>query len=283
MNSGKPAKWGDLGIRTASSLILIPAVIACAWLGGFWFKGLVLLLTGLIAHEWVSIVHPKNTSQYAFQYALHMAAATCGTLFLDMFGVEIAFLAILALALASGLMVGFGNSMPSKWSYFGVFYVGFPAIAFTLLRSDPTYGFSAILWIFLIVWAADILAYFAGRTIGGPKLAPVISPKKTWSGLGGAVAGSTLASTIFATTFLLNGISALAVLAAGLALVEQVGDLFESALKRFHGVKDSGTLIPGHGGVIDRVDGLIAVAVFAAVFGLFRDNGISAARGLLQW
>ena len=279
MNSGRSAKWGDLGIRTASSLILIPAVIACAWYGGFWFKGLVLLLAGLIAHEWVSIVHPKNITQYA----LHMAAAICGTLFPDMFGVGIALLAILALALASGLLVRFGNSASSKWRYFGVFYVGFPAIAFTLLRSDPTYGFSAILWIFLIVWAADILAYFAGRTIGGPKLAPVISPKKTWAGLGGAVAGSTLASSIFAYTFQLNGISALAVLAASLALVEQVGDLFESALKRFHGVKDSGTLIPGHGGVIDRVDGLIAVAVFAAVFGLFRDNGISAARGLLQW
>ena len=279
MNSGRSAKWGDLGIRTASSLILIPAVIACAWYGGFWFKGLVLLLAGLIAHEWVSIVHPKNITQYA----LHMAAAICGTLFPDMFGAEIALLAILALALASGLMVRFGNSGSNKWRYFGVFYVGIPAIAFTLLRSDPTYGFSAILWIFLIVWAADILAYFAGRTIGGPKLAPVISPKKTWAGLGGAVAGSTLASSIFAYTFQLNGISDLAVLAASLALVEQVGDLFESALKRFHGIKDSGNLIPGHGGVIDRVDGLIAVAVFAAVFGLFRDNGISAARGLLQW
>ena len=279
MNSGKSAKWSDLGIRTASALILIPAVIACAWLGGFWFKGLVLLLAGLIAHEWVSIVHPKNTSQYA----LHMAAAICGALLPDLFGVEIALLAIFALGLASGLMVRFADSVSSKWSYFGVFYVGFPAIAFTLLRTDSTYGFVAILWIFLIVWAADILAYFAGRTIGGPKLAPVISPKKTWAGLGGAVAGSTLASSIFAYTFQLNGISALAVLAASLALVEQVGDLFESALKRFHGVKDSGALIPGHGGVIDRVDGLIAVAVIAAVFGLFRDNGISAARGLLQW
>jgi phosphatidate cytidylyltransferase len=97
------------------------------------------------------------------------------------------------------------------------------------------------------------------------------------------VAGSTLASSIFAYTFHLNGIFALAVLAGSLAFMEQAGDLFESALKRFHGVKDSGALIPGHGGVIDRVDGLIAVAVFAAVFGLFRDNGISAARGLLQW
>jgi phosphatidate cytidylyltransferase len=180
-------------------------------------------------------------------------------------------------------MVRFGNAVSSKWSYLGICYVGFPALAFTLLRNDPGFGFAAILWIFLIVWAADSLAYFAGRTIGGPKLAPMISPKKTWAGLGGAVAGSTLVSSIFAYTFHLNGILALAILAGCLAVVEQAGDLFESSLKRFHGVKDSGALIPGHGGVIDRVDGLIAVAVTAALIGLLHGQGVSAARGLLQW
>jgi phosphatidate cytidylyltransferase len=279
MTPAKPAKWSDLGTRTISALILIPAVIACAWFGGLWFKGFVLLLAGLIAHEWVNIVHPKNVAQYA----LHMASALCGTMLPDMFGAEIALLAILALALISALMVRFRNAASSKWSYLGICYVGFPALAFTLLRKDPDFGFAAILWIFLIAWAADILAYFAGRTIGGPKLAPVISPKKTWAGLGGAVAGSTLVSSIFAYTFHLNGILALAVLAGCMAIVEQAGDLFESSLKRFHGVKDSGALIPGHGGVIDRVDGLIAVAVAAALIGLLHSQGVSTARGLLQW
>jgi len=275
----KPAKWSDLGPRTISALILIPAVIACAWFGGLWFKGFVLLLAGLIAHEWVSIVHPKN----AAQYTLHMASALCGTILPDMYGPQIALLAIAALVLISGLMVRFGNAISSKWSYLGICYVGFPALAFTLLRNDPGFGFAAILWIFLIVWAADTLAYFAGRIIGGPKLAPKISPKKTWAGLGGAVAGSTLVSSIFAYTFHLNGILALAILAGCLAVVEQAGDLFESSLKRFHGVKDSGAIIPGHGGVIDRVDGLIAVAVVAALIGLLHGQGVSTARGLLQW
>ncbi len=156
-------------------------------------------------------------------------------------GFEYALMVILGLALVSGVDGPFaGNSAASKWSYFGIFYVGFPALAFILLRGDPDYGFAAILWIFLIVWSADTLAYFAGRIIGGPKLAPSISPKKTWAGLGGAVAGSALVSIIFAYVTHLNGIWALAILAACLALVEQAGDLFESSLKRFHGVKDAG-------------------------------------------
>jgi phosphatidate cytidylyltransferase len=279
MTPVKPATWSDLGTRTISALILIPVVLACLWFGGLWFKGFVLLLAGLIAHEWVNIVHPKNIAQYA----LHMASALCGAMLPEMYGPFIALLPILGLALISGLMVRFGNAVSSKWSYLGICYVGFPALAFTLLRNDPDFGFIAILWIFLIVWAADILAYFAGRTIGGPKLAPAISPQKTWAGLAGAVAGSTLVSSIFAYTFQLNGIFALAILAGCLAVVEQAGDLFESSFKRFHRVKDSGALIPGHGGVIDRVDGLIAVAVAAAMIGLLHDQGISAARGLLQW
>jgi phosphatidate cytidylyltransferase len=279
MTPVKRANWSDLGTRTLSALILIPAVIACAWFDGIWFRGFVLLLAGLIAYEWVSIVHHKNIAQYA----LHLASAICGTLLPDMYGPQIALLGILGLALISGLMVRFGNAVSSKWSYLGICYVGFPALAFTLLRNDPDFGFAAVLWIFLIVWAADILAYFAGRIIGGPKLAPMISPKKTWAGLGGAVAGSTLVSSIFAYAFHLNGVLALAILAGCLAVVEQAGDLFESSLKRFHGVKDSGALIPGHGGVIDRVDGLIAVAIAAALIGFLHNQGVSTARGLLHW
>ena len=273
------AKWGDLGVRTASAVVLIPAVIACAWFGGIWFKGFVLLLAGLIAHEWTAMVHPRNPAQYA----LHLGAALCGAVLPDWVGVGIALLVILGLALVSIFLARKEDPDASKWRYFGIFYVGFPALSFILLHRDSHYGFAAILWVFLVVWSADILAYFAGRIIGGPKLAPVISPKKTWAGLGGAVAGSALISFIFAWITQLNGIWTLAILAGCLAVVEQAGDLFESSLKRFHGVKDSGRLIPGHGGVIDRVDGLIAVAVAAALIGVFHEQGANAARGLLRW
>ena len=273
------AKWGDLGVRTASAVVLIPAVIACTWFGGIWFKGFVLLLAVLIAHEWASMVHPKNPAQYA----LHMGAALCGAILPDLVGVGIALLVILGLAGVSIFMACNERSGSSKWSCLGIFYVGFPTLALILLRGDSHYGFAAVLWVFLVVWSADILAYFAGRIIGGPKLAPVISPKKTWAGLGGAVAGSALVSFIFACVTQLNGVWSLAILAGCLAVVEQAGDLFESSLKRFHGVKDSGKLIPGHGGVIDRVDGLIAVAVAAALIGVFHEQGANAARGLLRW
>ncbi len=273
------AKWGDLGVRTASALVLIPAVIACAWFGGIWFKGFVLLLSGLIAHEWTSMVHPRNFSQYA----LHMGAALCGAVLPDLVGVGIALLLVLGLALVSIFMARREDPDASMWRYLGIFYAGLPALALILLRADSHYGFAAILWVFLVVWSADTVAYFAGRIMGGPRLAPVISPKKTWAGLGGAVAGSALVSFIFANVTQLDGVWTLAILAGSLAVVEQAGDLFESSLKRFHGVKDSGRLIPGHGGVIDRVDGLIAVTVAAALIGVFHEQGANAARGLLHW
>ena len=273
------AKWGDLGVRTASALVLIPAVIACAWFGGIWFKGFVLLLGGLIAHEWASMVHPRNFAQYT----LHMGAALSGAVLPDSAGVGIALLVILGLALVSIFMARKEDPDSSKWRYLGIFYVGFPALALILLRADSHYGFAAILWVFLVVWSADTVAYFAGRIIGGPRLAPAISPKKTWAGLGGAVAGSALISFIFAWVTQLDGVWTLAIIAGCLAFVEQAGDLFESSLKRFHGVKDASKLIPGHGGVIDRVDGLIAVAVAAALIGVFHEQGANAARGLLHW
>jgi phosphatidate cytidylyltransferase len=191
--------------------------------------------------------------------------------------------AVLGLAVLSGLMVRYGDTPKSGWSYLGIFYVAFPGMALVVLRQDAVYGFGAILWVFLIVWAADILAYFSGRIVGGPRLAPRISPKKTWAGLAGAIIGSAFASFLVGHFMGLGRVWPLAVLAGALAIVEQAGDLFESLLKRHHGVKDSGRLIPGHGGVIDRVDGLIFVAVVAALVGFCRGQGLSAAQGLLLW
>ncbi len=279
MSVAFPTKWGDLAVRTGSAIVLIPLVVFCVWEGGIAFLLFVALLGILIAHEWTMIVFPQNL----FQYSLHIGAAICGVLLTYFLDAWTGLASVLIIALISGLSVRFGDGAKSYWSYAGVFYVGLPCISFTLLRANESYGAAAILWIFLIVWGADILAYFAGRTIGGPKLAPRISPKKTWAGLGGAVAGSAIMSIVFAKYMGLNGILALAGLAAIFAVVEQAGDLFESSLKRYFGVKDSGRLIPGHGGVIDRVDGLIAVVIAAAAIGFFHAQGRSPAEGLLLW
>ena len=273
------AKWTDLGVRSLSAALLIPAVLADVWVGGIWFNLFVALLAVLVAHEWTNMVHGRGSAQFA----LHAAAALGGALLPLEAGIWGAVTAVCLLWAASALLAGFQAGPKAAWIYLGVPYAGFPAMAVVLLRADPLYGAVAILWCLAIVWAADTLAYFAGRGIGGPKLAPVISPKKTWAGLGGAIAGSAAASALVAAFAGLPAVAALTLLAGILALFEQAGDLFKSALKRHYGVKDSGNLIPGHGGVIDRLDGLIAVAVAAAIIGLLRGGMESTGRGLLLW
>jgi phosphatidate cytidylyltransferase len=192
-------------------------------------------------------------------------------------------IAIAVLWILSAIAARLQNPVNTSWSYLGIPYVGLPAVALALLRNDPSHGLSAIVWVMVAVWSADTLAYFAGRIIGGPKLAPAISPKKTWAGLGGAVAGSAIASALFCWYAGYGGVAALAAIAGALAIVEQGGDLFKSAWKRHYGVKDSGDLIPGHGGVIDRVDGLVAVAMAAALIGYLRSGTEATATGLLVW
>jgi phosphatidate cytidylyltransferase len=137
-------------------------------------------------------------------------------------------------------------------------------MAFVILRGESQSGMLTMMWLFAVVWAADICAYFAGRLIGGPRLAPVISPKKTWAGLLGAIAGGIVAGIGVAYGMDLASLISLGLLGGVLGLIEQLGDLFESALKRHYGLKDSGRLIPGHGGVLDRVDGLVAAALVLA-------------------
>lgn len=279
-SAAQSPKWADLGVRALSAIVLIPVVLLDVWAGGIWFKLFAALLGVLMAHEWVVMSHRADS----LQFALHAAAAMCGALLPIEVGVLPALIAILVLWFLSAVLAHyFHPSQGVIWRYIGVPYVSIPAMALVLLRNDAHYGVQAIIWIMLMVWAADTLAYFAGRMIGGPKLAPVLSPKKTWAGLGGAIVGSALASILFAQWLGIPHVAVLGVIAGCLALVEQAGDIFKSALKRHYGVKDSGRLIPGHGGVIDRVDGLVAVATVVAIIGLLRGGLDATAQGILVW
>jgi phosphatidate cytidylyltransferase len=281
------SRWADLGIRTASSLILIPAVLLDIWYGGVWFELFAAFLGILIAHEWCVIAHPKSSSQFAF----HALAALCAAFLPEEAGLRPALFWIFAIWALAVVFCAFRDGEKSFWRYAGVPYAALPVLALVMLRGGGTLGLLAIVLLMLIVWAADIFAYFAGRIIGGPKLAPVLSPKKTWAGLMGAIGGAVLIAFVFVRSYAgLSGTPqgqfnawALMPLAGLLALVEQAGDIFESAFKRHYGVKDSGTLIPGHGGVMDRLDGLIFVAVVAAVIGVMRAGEATPAQGLLLW
>jgi phosphatidate cytidylyltransferase len=273
------AKWGDLGVRTLSAAVLIPAVLADVWAGGIWFHLFVALIGILMALEWVTIVHRGSP----VQFALHAAGAMCGALLPLDVGLAGGLAAIAVIAVLSAVIAVVEDGQGPAWRYLGVVYVSLPPVAFVILRDDPVHGVAAIVLVMLMVWAADTFAYFAGRLIGGPKLAPVISPRKTWAGLIGAMAGSALAAYLVSNMLGLPSALILVLIAAVLAIIEQAGDLFKSAMKRHYGVKDSGRLIPGHGGVIDRVDGLVAVAAAAAIIGALRAGVEHAGTGLLVW
>jgi phosphatidate cytidylyltransferase len=169
------------------------------------------------------------------------------------------------------------------WLAAGVAYAAVLLFAPLILRRDPMLGFAAIVFLFAVVWATDIAAYFAGRALGGPKLWPAVSPKKTWSGAAGGTLGGIAAGVL---TVKLMGISVapmLILVACLLSVAAQAGDLLESAVKRHFGAKDAGSIIPGHGGLMDRLDGFLTAAAAAAMVGLLRGGIEDPARGLLVW
>jgi phosphatidate cytidylyltransferase len=270
-------KWTDLGVRAASAAVLIPAVLLDVWMGGIWFSLFMAFLGLLMAHEWTNIVHERSSTQFA----LHALAALCA----GFLPAEIGVLPSIAVVFGLTAIGLFANAMRDRtrsvFAYSGIPYVALPVLALVLLRDNAQWGLHAIMWLMLVVWATDTFAYFAGRMIGGPKLAPKLSPKKTWAGLIGGMVGAAVVSIIYSVVYLPSWFAP-AVVAAGLAVIAQLGDIFESGLKRFYNVKDSGTLIPGHGGVLDRVDGLVAAGVAAALVGFAR-NSNSLAEGLLLW
>jgi phosphatidate cytidylyltransferase len=271
------SKWSDLGVRSLSAALLIPAVLLDIWHGGIWFELFMGFLGILMAHEWTNIAHARSSSQFA----LHAAAALTAAFLPREIGVMTTLVVIFLLSAAGIALSAYQAREKKVWSYVGIPYVALPVLSLVLLRADATWGVHAIMWLMLVVWATDTFAYFAGRIIGGPKLAPLLSPKKTWAGLLGGMAGAAIISTIYGVWYLPT-VWQLALVAAILAAIAQAGDIFESALKRHFNVKDSGVLIPGHGGVLDRVDGLAVAGIAAAAIGFAR-HAEALAQGLLLW
>ncbi|RMF08328.1 MAG: phosphatidate cytidylyltransferase [Alphaproteobacteria bacterium] len=175
-----------------------------------------------------------------------------------------------------------GSRRQAYLSALGMLLFAGPALSLLYVRSDPQYGLAACLFVFAIVWGADTSAYLFGRLIGGPKLAPAISPGKTWAGFLAGLAVPALIGYAFARTLASDAPMQLSLVALALALVAQLGDLLESATKRKFGVKDSSALIPGHGGLLDRVDGLLSASAAAALLALTR-NMASPGSALLIW
>ncbi len=168
------------------------------------------------------------------------------------------------------------------WRVAGMIYATVAFFAPVMLRADINHGFAALVFLFAIVWMTDIMGYAIGRLVGGAKLWQVVSPNKTWSGAIGGMAGA-LAAGIALAIWLSLAVLPIAILSVILSMVAQAGDLFESALKRRFGAKDTGHLIPGHGGLMDRLDGFIAAALMAAMIGIVRGGFSAAATGLLVW
>jgi phosphatidate cytidylyltransferase len=276
----KPVR-SELVLRINSALVLAGLTLALTYAGPYTFAVLILSATALMSWEWSRVVRGIGVDViFALQTVAITAAGYC-TLKNYPMTLSIAIIAA-ATWLAFRLHKIARLRSDPWWSAAGVYYAGFPAIALIAIRQDPEYGFHAILYLFLVVWSADTGAFFIGRLIGGPKLAPRISPNKTWSGFIGGALFASVAGMLFAWWFGHTSIPTVAGLSIALAVISQGGDLGESFLKRFFGVKDSSGLIPGHGGVLDRLDGLVFAAIGAGIIAAAADP-LKPGRALLVW
>jgi len=268
----RPTPARELMMRIASAFVLAPGVIYLVYLGGWPFTGLVMLAALLMIYEWARLVRGSHLNA---DYVIHAITAIIAV---ALAGAGQPILALLAAftGFAIGLGVVVMRGQGKRWPMIGFPYILLPCIAVVWLRSGGEWGMLTLYWLLAVVWATDIMAFVTGRTFGGPKLAPHLSPSKTWSGLLGGVAGAAVAGALTSVFLDLQVGWLLAMLSGMIAVIAQIGDIAESALKRYANVKDSGALIPGHGGVLDRVDGLIFAAVAAAMVALI---GVLAEEG----
>ncbi|HZD63671.1 MAG TPA: CDP-archaeol synthase [Xanthobacteraceae bacterium] len=270
-------RGSELALRVCSALVLVPLAIATAYLGGwpfdlFWGAAAIGVLW-----EWSSLVARNEQLSVLLaggaSLALAVVLVATGHVLPALIVVAVGALGAASLTLAER----------RTWVAGALPYAGALAMGPIILRSDGEQGFLAVLFLFAIVWTTDIGAYFAGRALGGPKLVPGVSPNKTWAGAIGGLLASVLAALVVAKMAALTSLFALAMLAVVLSVSAQAGDLFESFLKRRFNAKDSSHLIPGHGGLMDRLDGFVTASVAAVMIGLARGGFEAPGRGLLVW
>jgi phosphatidate cytidylyltransferase len=253
---------GDIGLRAASAVVLAPAAVLAIWAGGVWFLGLMLLACALLSVEWAMMSAARAWRVMAGAVGFGLFAAVISA---HVEQLSLALVMLVFCAAAAGLFAR-SRGQEALDAAYGVLYLGWPAVLLIWLRDGSSaVGLYWTVFAFAIAWASDIMAYLAGSTFGGPKLWPRFSPNKTWSGFIGGLAAGTTAGALMAH-FLDMGLGPIAgaVLGLAAAVATMAGDLWESALKRRYGVKDAGKLIPGHGGLLDRVDGLMFGAVVVA-------------------
>jgi phosphatidate cytidylyltransferase len=255
---GQPAPGSDLPTRFAMGVVMIAVACLVTWFGGWPFRALVVIAAAIMLVEWADM--HKVPRLWAWVGGLLAAGILLGAA--EYFYPntaeegELAWLSF-APALGAALLLGLASrSVAMGW---GFAYVVIPSFALVVMSWVSEVAFGLVFWVLIVTWATDIFAYFAGRGFGGPKLAPRISPNKTWAGLIGGMAGAALFGWLTARYFELD--APFPWVGAAMGLIAQLGDLYESWEKRRAGVKDSGALLPGHGGVLDRLDGLLAVAL----------------------
>jgi len=263
-------RFGDLGLRVLSGLSLAAITLVVLWAGGHWVPGLAVLVTVLMLWE----LHRMLTGDARLATPALVALSLGGTLAVFAtaeFGLAWGGSVLLLGALVVAAVAPAGTR---AWLAFGLIYAGGALSYLIVLYASPLHGLPIILWLVLVVVSADVGAYFFGRTVGGPKLWPAISPGKTWAGVFGGLAAAVAVGAAFG---LATGrhLPELIALSLGVAIASQLGDLLESGVKRHCGVKDASRLIPGHGGVMDRLDGLLGGLWFFAIC----DMILSAARG----
>ena len=271
-----PHRKPEIVLRVASAAVLAALAVGATMFSPWTFLLLVAVGSGLVAWEWGRLTRGNGFDGVALIEAVSVASvailATLGR-------PELALALLAAAAVAVGL--GGPDSSGRGWSLAGLAYAALPALALVWLHSDPAFGAVAVLYLFAVAWTTDTASYIGGRLIGGAKLAPSISPRKTWSGFIVGALTPALVGLAFAAALKSSSAIWLALVSVALALACQMGDLVESWVKRQFGAKDMSQLIPGHGGLLDRIDGLLFAAVLAALIAL-RDPA-NPGRGLLIW
>jgi phosphatidate cytidylyltransferase len=252
MTSGK---WDDLVPRLLSAVAMVSVGALGVWLGGLWFHGLIAIVAGLMVWELVKMLDTERNKS-----ALILAAVAAAV---SMIAIEIPAALALPLLMAPS-MLGLGRMEQGGVTY-AVFTAFILLAAYGLMALRDDFGLTWMVWLLLVVVVTDIAGYFAGRLIGGPKLWSRVSPKKTWSGTVAGWLGSAAVAVFFAGStgagYGLIGVS------IGVSMASQIGDVAESAIKRRAGVKDSSRVIPGHGGLLDRFDGMLGAALFIVIAG----------------